>query len=121
MTRQKGSGPATGSSWRALARRSGQETLGRGLRYARAVMDSSAVRPLLAAGLAAQVLCECSPGAEMVVAGSRGQGGLSGLLLGSVSLTVAAHARGLPGMHLGSVSKDVLFYASCPVSVVHPH
>jgi nucleotide-binding universal stress UspA family protein len=77
-----------------LARRSGEETVARGVRYARALMGSSEVRPLLVAGPAAHVLCERSADAEMLVISARGHGGLAGLLLGSVSSQVAAHARG---------------------------
>lgn len=86
--------PPGGSAARDLAQRNGQQTLDRGLQYAQAVMGLSAARPLLAEGPAARVLCEHSADAEMVVLGSRGQGGLSGLLVGSVSLEVAAHAGG---------------------------
>jgi nucleotide-binding universal stress UspA family protein len=77
-----------------LARQSGERTLACGMRHARAVMGSSEVRPLLAAGAAAPVLCERSADADMVVMGSRGLGGLAGLLLGSVSSQVAAYASG---------------------------
>src|SRR6185437_16146023 len=77
-----------------LARRHGQEILARGLPYAESVLGPGRVRADLAAGSAAQVLCERSRAAEMVVTGRRGQGELPGLQLGSVSWQVAAHASG---------------------------
>jgi nucleotide-binding universal stress UspA family protein len=51
-------------------------------------------------GHPAQVLIDCAADALMLVVGSRGHGGFAGLLLGSVSQSVAEHA-------------------SCPVLVVH--
>jgi nucleotide-binding universal stress UspA family protein len=51
-------------------------------------------------GGAAKVLLDASEEATMLVVGSRGHGGFSGLLLGSVSANVAEHA-------------------SCPVFIVH--
>ena len=51
-------------------------------------------------GGAAKVLLDVSAGAMMLVVGSRGHGGFTGLLLGSVSANVAEHS-------------------SCPVFVVH--
>ena len=53
------------------------------------------------AGQPVQVLVEASRGSEMLVLGSRGRGGFTGLLLGSVSSAAAAHAH-------------------CPVLIVHP-
>lgn len=52
------------------------------------------VTPLLVEGPPALSLCTQSDAATMVVVGSRGRGGMAGQGLGSVSLQVAAHARG---------------------------
>ena len=51
-------------------------------------------------GGAAKVLLDASQGATMLVVGSRGHGGVAGLLLGSLSATVAERA-------------------SCPVLIIH--
>lgn len=74
--------------------RSSQEVLARGLRVACDLIGSEAVRPLYAAGSPAAILCRCAESAEMIVLGSRGRDGLPRMPLGSVSLKVAAHARG---------------------------
>ena len=58
------------------------------------------VRVRVALGTAADVLIHESHGADLLVVGSRGRGGFSSMLLGSVSLQCAMHA-------------------SCPVTVVH--
>jgi nucleotide-binding universal stress UspA family protein len=58
------------------------------------------MRRLVRHGRAAKVLLDESQGATMLILGSRGHGGFTGLLLGSVSATCAEHA-------------------TCPVLVVH--
>lgn len=55
-----------------LARRSGEQTLARGVRQACGLMASSEVRPLLVAGPAAHILCERSAEAEMLVVSAGG-------------------------------------------------
>jgi nucleotide-binding universal stress UspA family protein len=62
--------------------------------------DPPWVARILQSGGAAHVLLEASETPLMLVVGSRGHGGFAGLLLGSVSATVAEHA-------------------SCPVLIVH--
>ncbi|WP_084605866.1 universal stress protein [Agreia bicolorata] len=60
------------------------------------------VRTTIAEGSPARVLIQQSESADLIVTGSRGHGGFAGLLLGSVSSEIAAHAH-------------------CPVLIVHPH
>jgi nucleotide-binding universal stress UspA family protein len=76
------------------ARATGEQTLAPALRFTRTVMGPGKAQPLLATGPAAHVLCQHSADADMIVVGSRGRGGLPGMLLGSVSQQVCAHARG---------------------------
>jgi nucleotide-binding universal stress UspA family protein len=77
-----------------LARQRGAEILAPGLRYAESLLGPDRVSPLLAHGSAAEVLCEQSGSAEMVVAGSHGHGRVAGLLLGSVAWELAGHGHG---------------------------
>ncbi len=55
--------------------------------------DPAEVQQVLVEGSAASVLCEQSADASILVVGSRGLGGLDGLMLGSVSLQTAAFAH----------------------------
>ncbi|MFG1819348.1 universal stress protein [Kribbella sp. NPDC049174] len=70
--------------------------------HAREVAPDIRVIADLFVGPAAPTLLNEARDADLVVVGSRGVGGFRGLLVGSVSATVAAHAP-------------------CPVIVVHPH
>lgn len=58
------------------------------------------VERLVAQGDASRALLDVAQGADLLVVGSRGRGGFTGLMLGSVSQQVATHA-------------------TCPVVVVH--
>ena len=58
------------------------------------------LRLLVLQGLPAKILLDESNGATMLIVGSRGHGGFSGMLLGSVSANCAEHA-------------------TCPVLVIH--
>lgn len=78
----------------ALAQNRGEHILAAGVSYARSVLGTEPVAPLLARGSPAEVLCGQSASAQMVVLGARGQGGIAGLALGSVPWQVAGHAQG---------------------------
>ena len=79
---------------RGHAQRTGEHNLAKALRFAENLMGPGKTRPLVATGPAAQVLCQHSADADMVVVGARGRGGLPGMLLGSVSQQVCAHGHG---------------------------
>lgn len=84
-------GPVPGVADSGLER-SAQAILEEGVSHAKAAAPGLDVRGTLLHGLAASYLAQISAGQEMVAVGSRGLGGFLGLLVGSVSLELAATA-----------------------------
>jgi nucleotide-binding universal stress UspA family protein len=76
----------------AEERRAAEEILDTAVARARAVAPDLDVRAVLQVGSPAAILLAEAKFAELVVLGSRGRGGFSGLLLGSTSLKVAMQA-----------------------------
>jgi nucleotide-binding universal stress UspA family protein len=64
--------------------------------------EAGRIRQRVLRGHPARVLLHAADGAELLVVGCRGHGGFVGMLL-------------------GSVSQDVVAHASCPVVVIHGH
>ncbi|NKQ52067.1 universal stress protein [Amycolatopsis sp. K13G38] len=120
----------------------GRDWLDQARTAAREVADVP-VRTALRAGQAIDQLVRASAGAELVVLGSRGLGGLTGLLLGSVAVGLAAHGhcpvvvvRGEPpedgpvvvGVDGSALSDDAVEFAfeaalsrHVPLVAVHAH
>lgn len=95
----EGEYPALGGDIKEL--RAGAETaLAETLRESIPEADTVEIERRVVEGRAAAVLVDESRGADLLVVGSRGHGGFTGLLLGSVSQQCAHHA-------------------ACPVVIVH--
>ncbi|MDQ0664092.1 nucleotide-binding universal stress UspA family protein [Arthrobacter ulcerisalmonis] len=84
-------GPVPGVSGSGLEQ-SAQSVLEEGVSHAAAEVPGLEIRSTLLHGLPAQLLAEFSAGERLLVVGSRGLGGFLGLLVGSVSLELAATA-----------------------------
>jgi nucleotide-binding universal stress UspA family protein len=69
-----------------------RETLERAVSAAAGELEGVAVEQVVALGQAAEVLVEQAREADLLVVGTRGHGGFTGLLLGSVGLQCAHHA-----------------------------
>lgn len=84
-------GPVPGVSGSGLEQ-SAQAVLDEGVALAAAEVQGVEIRSSLVHGLPAQLLMDISTGEHLLVVGSRGMGGFLGLLVGSVSLELAAAA-----------------------------
>lgn len=72
---------------------SAKETLTTALAEVAGLDPEVPVRPSVAEGHAAEVLVHAARGADLLVVGSRGHGGFTSALVGSVSLYCVLHAR----------------------------
>jgi nucleotide-binding universal stress UspA family protein len=99
-----------------LAWQEGERAITDAVRHAKDLVGPGEARSLLIGGQATAVLCECSHDADVVVVGSRGRGGIAGMLLGSVSWQVAAHAH-CPVVVVRGHWRSAGDYASGPVVV----
>lgn len=72
-------------------RKGAEEIIDQALANVGGPRDVPVVRTVRSGG-AASVLCEAAEGADLLVVGARGLGGFRGLLLGSVTHQVVAHA-----------------------------
>jgi nucleotide-binding universal stress UspA family protein len=70
----------------------GEELVQEAVRHARRTSPGLTVGGTVQTGSAAQVLVESSRSALLVVVGSRGLGGFTGLMVGSTAVELAAHA-----------------------------
>ena len=68
------------------------EVLSKAIAEARKIDGSAEIRPHVAEGNAVQILLDAARGADLLVVGSRGHGGFSGALIGSVSQNVVHHS-----------------------------
>lgn len=82
-----GVGPLTGFDWEGDATSALSDTVAKV-----AGADADGVSQRVVEGHPAQVLLDAAAGAALLVVGSRGRGGFTGMLLGSVSQHVLAHA-----------------------------
>ena len=84
--------PATPGTVTDVVERSTGEALAAAAQQAAAQQPGLAIETHLVAGAPAEVLAGTAEGAALLVLGSRGAGGFSALILGSVSRYVATHA-----------------------------
>ncbi|MFF4615552.1 universal stress protein [Nonomuraea jabiensis] len=76
----------------AQLRATGTAVAEEGVRRARELAPALDVRPLVGKGVAAAVLLQAAHDAELLVLGSRGQGGFEELRVGSAAVQVPAHS-----------------------------